>query len=71
MARPLTFTEQNILRLIATKGLTNREIATILSTPERSVVEKTIKVHVSSLMGKLEVSNRVQAALAYHGLLER
>ena len=40
------------------KGLSNREIAAQLTT-----TEATIKTHVSSILSKLQLANRVQAAL--------
>lgn len=49
--------ELDVLRLLAT-GLPNREIAARLVLSER-----TIKTHVSSILAKLEVSDRTQAAL--------
>ena len=55
----LTPREVDVLRLVAT-GLTNREIAEQLTT-----TEATIKSHVSSLLSKLHLANRVQAALLY------
>ncbi|NLF11824.1 MAG: response regulator transcription factor [Anaerolineaceae bacterium] len=53
----LTQREVEVLALIA-KGLTNREIA------ERLVItQKTVKAHVSSILGKLNLSDRTQAAI--------
>ena len=46
-----------VLRLVA-KGMSNREIAAQLST-----TESTIKAHVSSILSKLHLASRVQAAL--------
>jgi DNA-binding NarL/FixJ family response regulator len=52
----LTKREQGILRLLAT-GMSNTEIA------ERMVLsERTVKTHVSSIIGKLHVEDRAQAA---------
>lgn len=56
----LTDRELEVLRLIGT-GATNREIA------DRLVVsEGTIKNHVSSILGRLGLRDRVQAALYAH-----
>ena len=61
---PLTEREQEVLRLLAT-GLTNRDMASLLF-----VAESTVKTHVEHIIGKLGVSDRVQAAVwaARHGL---
>jgi NarL family two-component system response regulator LiaR len=53
----LTEREIDVLRLLAL-GLSNKEIARDLS-----IGEKTVKTHVSSILGKLNVSSRTQAAL--------
>ncbi len=60
----LTRREREVLRLIA-QGMSNRQIAS-----ELSVAEKTVKTHVSSVLAKLGVSDRTQAALyaVQHGL---
>jgi len=65
LIEPLTIREEEVLRLLAT-GLPNREMAPILF-----VAESTIKTHVEHIIGKLGVSDRVQAAVwaARHGLL--
>lgn len=53
----LTERELEILRLIAT-GLSNREIARKLF-----ISEKTVKTHISSILDKLQLHDRTQAAL--------
>ena len=61
----LTAQERRILDLIGA-GLTNRQIG------ERMfLAEKTVKNYVSSLMAKLGVERRVQAAVLVSGLHER
>lgn len=60
----LTGRELEVLRLIA-EGLNNREIA------ERLVIsDKTVKTHVSSILGKLHLEDRTRAAIyaLRHGL---
>jgi DNA-binding NarL/FixJ family response regulator len=53
----LTEREQEVLDLIA-QGLNNRDIA------ERLIIsEKTVKTHVSSVLGKLGLEDRTQAAI--------
>jgi two-component system, NarL family, response regulator LiaR len=49
--------ETDVLRLLA-RGLPNKEIAR-----ELTITEKTVKTHVSSIVGKLGVQSRTQAAL--------
>jgi two-component system, NarL family, response regulator LiaR len=49
--------ETDVLRLLA-RGLANKEIARGLS-----ITEKTVKTHVSSILGKLGLQSRTQAAL--------
>jgi DNA-binding NarL/FixJ family response regulator len=59
-ARPaaeLTAREQQVLAELA-RGRSNREIARALS-----LSEKTVKTHVSAILGKLGVQDRTQAAL--------
>jgi len=49
--------ETDVLRLLA-QGCSNKEIAQSLS-----LSEKTVKTHVSNILGKLDVPSRTQAAL--------
>ena len=58
----LTEREMDVLRLL-TLGRTNREIAGALF-----ITEKTAGLHVSNILAKLQVSNRVEAAAAAHRL---
>jgi DNA-binding NarL/FixJ family response regulator len=53
----LTAREQEVLRLIA-RGYANKRIAA-----ELGIAEKTVKTHVSHVLGKLSVADRTQAAL--------
>lgn len=54
---PLTGREIEVLRLLA-GGFNNREIAELLG-----IVEGTVKNHVSSILAKLEVRDRIRAVL--------
>jgi len=54
---PLTEREEEILRLVA-KGLGNQEIADQLV-----IAEVTVRTHVSHILSKLHLANRVQATL--------
>lgn len=66
LIQPLSRRETQVLQLLAT-GLSNREIAAILF-----VAESTIKTHVEHIIGKVGVSDRVQAAVwaARQGLVD-
>jgi DNA-binding NarL/FixJ family response regulator len=65
-AETLTERETDVLKLVA-QGRANKEIAA-----ELGIGEKTVKTHVSNLLGKLGVQSRTQAALyaARVGLVE-
>jgi NarL family two-component system response regulator LiaR len=54
---PLTERELEVLKLVA-QGLSNKQIASQLT-----VSEVTIRYHVSSILERLELSNRIQAAV--------
>jgi NarL family two-component system response regulator LiaR len=54
---PLTEREMEVLHLVA-QGLSNREIADQLS-----IAEVTVRTHVSNILSKLHLANRVQATL--------
>jgi NarL family two-component system response regulator LiaR len=56
-ADPLTPRELEVLRLIA-RGMSNREIAA-----ELVINNRTVAKHVSSILDKLQLANRTQAAL--------
>ena len=62
----LTPRELEVLRLLA-QGLSNAELAEALF-----ISEKTVKTHISNILGKLNLADRTQAAIyAYkHGLVE-
>jgi DNA-binding NarL/FixJ family response regulator len=55
---PLTARETEVLQLLA-QGLANKQIAVALG-----ISEHTVKFHISSIYGKLEVTNRTEAVRA-------
>ncbi|GGE53632.1 hypothetical protein GCM10011391_35630 [Pullulanibacillus camelliae] len=57
LVEPLTKREKEILQLMS-QGMSNKEIATTFS-----LSEGTVKNHVVNIFGKLQVKNRVQAAI--------
>jgi DNA-binding NarL/FixJ family response regulator len=57
LVEPLSDREVGILRLVA-QGASNKEIAATLA-----IAEGTVKNHITSILGKLGVADRVQAAL--------
>jgi len=63
----LTPRELDILRGIA-RGMSNKELAAAYG-----IAEKTVKTHVSSVLGKLGLADRTQAALyaVKHGIAEQ
>jgi DNA-binding NarL/FixJ family response regulator len=58
----LTDREREVIRLVAA-GRSNQQIATDLF-----ITRKTASVHVSNILGKLGVANRVEAAAVAHRL---
>jgi LuxR family maltose regulon positive regulatory protein len=62
LVEPLSERELELLRLIA-EGLTNQEIAEALT-----VSLNTVKTHVRSIFGKLDVRNRTEATARAHEL---
>ena len=54
---PLTEREEQVLRLVA-RGMSNQEIASALVISQRTAAN-----HVASILGKLHLANRTQAAL--------
>jgi NarL family two-component system response regulator LiaR len=54
---PLTKREQEVMQLVA-QGLSNREVARDLN-----LSEGTVKIHVSSILSKLNVSSRTEATI--------
>jgi DNA-binding NarL/FixJ family response regulator len=57
LVEPLSRRELEILRLVAA-GASNREIASRLY-----IAEGTVKNHVTSILGKMDVDDRTQAAI--------
>lgn len=57
LAEPLTEREMVVLRLVA-QGESNHQIAAVLG-----ISEGTVRVHVSSILSKLHLTSRTQAAL--------
>jgi DNA-binding NarL/FixJ family response regulator len=63
-ANVLTTRQELVLRLVA-EGKANKQIARTLS-----ISEVTVKAHVTAILNKLGVTNRVQAAMAARKLLQ-
>jgi two-component system nitrate/nitrite response regulator NarL len=59
--KQLSRREREVLACVA-QGIGNREIASKLT-----ISEKTVKTHLTRIFAKLDVKNRVSAALLFHG----
>ena len=57
----LTPRQQQVLRLVCHRGLSNKAIAGILK-----ISESTVKIHVSSILREYGVKNRTQLVLAFN-----
>lgn len=66
LTRNLSARELSVLRLVAS-GLSNKEVAARLG-----ISANTVRLHVSSILAKLQVSSRTQAAVwaLKHGIVE-
>jgi two-component system nitrate/nitrite response regulator NarP len=60
MNEKLTDREQEILSYIA-KGMTNKEIAS-----ELCISRHTVKAHISEILRKLKLNNRINAAIFFY-----
>ncbi len=62
----LSTRETTVLQMVA-EGKRNRDISEVLHISER-----TVKFHVSSMLGKLQVGNRTEAVVvaAEHGIIQ-
>jgi len=58
--QPLTSREKEILQTLA-NGASNKEIANALN-----ISEHTVKIHLKNILKKLQVNNRIQAAVYAH-----
>lgn len=56
----LTPRQQQVMRLVCHRGLSNKGIALILK-----ISESTVKIHISAILKKYGVKNRTQLVLAY------
>ena len=59
--KELSRREREVLACVA-QGIGNRDIASRLA-----ISEKTVKTHLTRIFAKLDVKNRVSAALLFHG----
>lgn len=57
----LTPRQQQVLRLVCHRGLSNKAIAGILK-----ISESTVKIHISSILKEYGVKNRTQLVLAFN-----
>jgi DNA-binding NarL/FixJ family response regulator len=57
----LTPRQQQVLKLVCHRGLSNKSIAGILK-----ISESTVKIHISSILKEYGVRNRTQLVLAFN-----
>ena len=57
----LTPRQQQVLKLVCHRGLSNKAIAAILK-----ISESTVKIHISSILKEYGVKNRTQLVLAFN-----
>jgi len=57
----LTPRQQQVLKLVCHRGLSNKAIAGILK-----ISESTVKIHISSILKEYGVKNRTQLVLAFN-----
>ena len=60
----LTPRQQQVLKLVCHRGLSNKAIAGILK-----ISESTVKIHISSILREYRVKNRTQLVLAFNNNL--
>lgn len=61
---PLTTRQNQVLKLVCHRGLSNKAIGNILK-----ISESTVKIHISAILKRYGVRNRTQLVLAYNNNL--